>query len=109
MNKQRAEGVTPQLARIQAVAEIAERSLYRIAREAELTPRRDFDGLLRPAIPMRQETHRLLRAVAIRRAKKVPGEVPSIGAIIEELVERARPELEREAGALLKRELNKKK
>jgi hypothetical protein len=84
--------------------------LYKKARDGELRPGpSSFDGLDRPAIPMRRETHRLLRAVAIKRAKKIPGEVPSIGSVIEELVQRHHTELEREAGALFKRELAKKR
>ena len=80
--------------------------------EAELYPRRELDifgGLLRPVIPMPQEQHRLLRAVAIKRAQKIPGEQPSIGAVVQELIERHRAELEREAGTLFKRELSKKR
>jgi hypothetical protein len=52
--------------------------------------------------------HRLLRAVAIKRSQKIPGEQPSIGAVLEDLVARYRGELEREAGAIFKRELRKK-
>ena len=58
---------------------------------------------------MSQETHRLLRAVAIKRAKKIPGEQPSIGAVIEDVVQRSLQKLTREAGALLKREMAKKR
>lgn len=61
----------------------------------------------RLSVPMTLETHRLLRAVAIKRAKET-GEEPSISAVVEELVERARPDLLREAGARFKRELAKK-
>jgi hypothetical protein len=78
----------------------------------ELYPKRSldpFDGHVRPEIPMHRDQHRLLRAVAIKRAQKIPGEEPSIGAVIQELIERHRAELEREAGALHKRELAKKR
>jgi hypothetical protein len=60
------------------------------------------------SIPMKTETHRLLRAVAIKRAKE-SGAGPSVGDVVEWLVERARPDLLREAGALFKRELAKKR
>ncbi len=84
--------------------------LYKEARDGELHPGPSrFDGLDRPAIPMKRETHRLLRAVAIKRARKIPGESPSVGALVEELVQRHQVELEREAGALFKRELAKKR
>jgi hypothetical protein len=94
---------------LRALGGVFDDAAFKMAREAELRPGLSLDGLLRPSIPMRQETHRLLRAVAIKRAKKVPGEQPSIGAIVEGLVEASRPALEKEAGAILGRELAKKR
>jgi hypothetical protein len=79
-------------------------------REAELRPLRDpIDGFEQPVIRMTRETYRLLRAVAIKRTAKIPGETPSTGAVVEGLIELHRADLEREAGALLKRELAKKR
>jgi hypothetical protein len=76
------------------------------AKELEL---HSSDGLVRPCIPLQRETHRLLRAVAIKRSRKIPGGPPSIAAVVEELVDRSRGDLEREAGAIFKRELAKKR
>jgi hypothetical protein len=72
----------------------------------EIAARELIDGRL--SVPMTLETHRLLRAVAIKRTKET-GEEPSISAVIEGLVEHARTDLLREAGAKFKRELAKKK
>jgi hypothetical protein len=77
---------------------------------SELHPKTGWlDVFLRTEIPMTKETHRLLRAVAKKRAAKIPGEQPSIGALIEELVDARREDLKREAGALYKKELAKKR
>lgn len=77
---------------------------------SELHPKTGrLDVFLRTEIPMTKETHRLLRAVAMKRAAKIPGEQPSIGALVEELVDGRRDDLKREAGALYRKELAKKR
>jgi hypothetical protein len=93
---------------LQVEIRLADRMLYSRAWEEELHPKPRLDGMLRPCVLMRREHHRLLRAVALKRAQKAPGEQPSIGAVLGELIERYRSELKREAGALFKRELAKK-
>jgi hypothetical protein len=82
-----------------AVARTARESLEARAKESEA----------RHWATLKFETHRLLRAVAIKRAANAPAGQPSIGAVVEDLVERCRGDLEREAGALFKRELAKKR
>ena len=55
---------------------------------------------LTTAIHIPRDTHRLLRAVAFKRAQAAGGRA-SVSAIITQLVEDHREELTREAGALL--------
>jgi hypothetical protein len=93
---------------LDAIKRTMERCVRISDKDAEFRPEIRGNSV-QPKITLNVETHRLLRAVALKRAQKNPGEEPSISAVLEELVERSRPDLEREAGAMLKKELAKKR
>ncbi len=76
----------------------AARAKGKAAKKAPTAP--DASEKLTTAIVIPRSTWRLLRAVAFKRAQEQGGR-PSVSALVMELVERHRKELEKEAGPFL--------
>jgi hypothetical protein len=76
----------------------AARAKGKAAKKTPTAP--DAGETLTIAIGVPRSTLRLLRAVAFKRAQEQGGR-PSVSALVAEIVERHRKELEKEAGAFL--------
>ena len=70
------------------------------AKAKRQTADKDDADMLTTAIHIPRSTHKLLRAVAFKRANDAGGRA-SVSALLVELAERHRKELEEEAGPLL--------
>ena len=64
-------------------------------------PKPEAVKLITTSFALEPETLKLLKAAAHARAKKAGGGRPSVSAILQELIERERAELEAQAGPFL--------